>query len=73
MSVQGRITIIAVLSSGLALSGCMGMSKMFMSDEQESQYCAAYRSQLGMVQNAQQRAQVLSAMRQMGCPNTPAQ
>ncbi|MCC6983670.1 MAG: hypothetical protein IT535_10410 [Bauldia sp.] len=73
MSVQGRITAIALLSSGLALSGCMGMNQMFMTDEQEAQYCSAYRQQLAMVQTAQQRAQVISAMNQMNCPNTPAQ
>jgi outer membrane murein-binding lipoprotein Lpp len=73
MSVQGRITVIAMVSSSLLLSGCMGMNKMFMTADQEAQYCSAYRQQLGMVQNAQQRAQIISAMHQMDCPNTPAQ
>ncbi len=71
MSVAPRITVIAVTAGSLALSGCM--STMFMSEEQEAQYCSAYRSQLGMAQTAQQRAQIISAMNQMDCPNTPAQ
>ncbi len=73
MSVTPRLAVIAIVAGSLGLSGCMGMNKMFMSDDQEAQYCSAYRQQLGMAQNAQQRAQIISAMNQMDCPNTPAQ
>jgi hypothetical protein len=73
MSAKSRLGVIAVVAGSLTLSGCLGMNQMFMSDEQEAQYCDAYRSQLNMAQNSSQRAQIISAMNQMDCPNTPAQ
>jgi hypothetical protein len=74
MSVQGRITVIAVVSGSLLLAGCMGMNQMFMSEEQEAQYCDSYRSMLTNPNvTAQQRGQIIQGMNQMDCPNTPGQ
>ena len=74
MSIRGRITVVAVVSSSLLLAGCMGMNKMFTTDEQEAQACDSYRNMLGSPSiTAQQRGQIITGMRQMGCPNVPSQ
>ena len=56
----------------MLLAGCMGMNQMFMSEEQEAQYCDSYRSMLTNPNvTAQQRGQIIQGMNQMDCPNTP--
>jgi hypothetical protein len=71
MSATSRVTVAVVFTASILLSGCMGL---YMSDEQTSQACDSYRNMLGSPSiTAQQRGQIISGMRQMGCSNVPSQ
>jgi hypothetical protein len=71
MSAASRVTVAIVFTASVLLSGCMGM---YSASEQTAQACDSYRNMLGSYSlSAQQRSQIISGMRQIGCSNVPAQ